>query len=333
MEGYSDYMKHFLKQLLGKEKSRRGVAGNLIIIVAILIGFLIIPQVTSDYVIYVTVLAMLYAMLTASYDLLLGYTGQLSFAHGAFYGMGAYTSALLTLKAGLPFWAAFPITGIFVFALAAGVGYPALKLRGAYFAVTTFFFGHFVYLLFLNSIKLTGGPMGLGGIKPPESILGINFASLASSYYLIFIFAVLMTVFLYVLINSGMGRMLIAIREDEELAQAIGINTAGYKTLSFSISSGLAGLAGSLFAHFFRLLHPSTFTWMSSEMIVIMALVGGIGTLFGPIIGVAVVTVILELMRFAPELRFIIWSIALIVVLIVEPKGLAGIYRRLRGER
>ncbi len=296
--------------------------------------FIALPVVASEYVVYVMVLAFLFAALTASYDLLLGYTGQLSFAQGAFYGIGAYTSALLTLRTGMPFWAALPTTGALVFLLAAGVGYPALKLRGAYFAVTTFFFGHFVYLVFLNSVTLTGGPLGLGGIRPPEAIplpgLGtVSFASLRAYYYLVGIFFFAVVIFLYLLVRSRLGRLFVSIREDEVLAESIGVNTAACKVLSFSISAALAGLAGSLFAHFFRLLHPSTFAWMTSEMVVIMTLVGGTGTLFGPVLGAGIVTFILELMRFAPELRFIVWAVALIAVLVFEPRGLAGIAVRL----
>ncbi|MDR7470116.1 MAG: branched-chain amino acid ABC transporter permease [Armatimonadota bacterium] len=303
---------------------------------ALLIGliFIVLPLVASEYVVYVMVLAFLFAALTASYDLLLGYTGQLSFAPGAFYGIGAYTSALLTLRTGTPFWVALPVTGVFVFLLAAGVGYPALKLRGAYFAVTTFFFAHFVYLVFLNSVTLTGGPLGLGGIRPPEGIslpgLGtVNFASLRAYYYLVGVFFFAVILFLYFLVRSRLGRLFVSIREDEVLAESIGVNTAACKVLSFSISAALAGLAGSLFAHFFRLLHPSTFAWMTSEMVVIMTLVGGTGTLFGPVLGAGIVTFILELMRFAPELRFIVWAVALILVLVFEPRGLAGIAARL----
>lgn len=297
-------------------------------------AFIALPLVASEYVVYVMVLAFLFAALTASYDLLLGYTGQLSFAQGAFYGIGAYTSALLTLRTGMPFWVALPTTGALVFLLAAGVGYPALKLRGAYFAVTTFFFGHFVYLFFLNSVTLTGGPLGLGGIRPPEAIplpgLGtVSFASLKAYYYLVGIFFFAVVLFLYLLIRSRLGRLFVSIREDEVLAESIGVNTAACKVLSFSISAALAGLAGSLFAHFFRLLHPSTFAWMTSEMVVIMTLVGGTGTLFGPVLGAGIVTFILELMRFAPELRFIVWAVALIAVLVFEPRGLAGIAVRL----
>ena len=317
--------------LTKKQRQKRTRTRNLIIIAVVLALLAILPQVFSDYITYVAVLAIIYAILTGSYDLTTGYTGPLTFCHGAFYGIGAYASALLTMKAGFPFWVAFPLSGIMVFIFAAIIGYPGLRLKGHYFAVTTFFFGHFIYLVILNSVSLTNGPMGLRNIPPPEGFLGITFTSLNSSYYLIFIFGVIAVAFLYFLVNSGIGKILISIRENEELSQAIGVNTSFYKVLAFSIGAGIAGLTGSLFAHFFRLLHPTTFAWMTSEMVVIMALVGGLGTLIGPIIGAGIVTLILELMRFAPEFRFIIWSVSLIAVLIVEPRGLMGLVSRIRG--
>jgi branched-chain amino acid transport system permease protein len=314
-------------------KAKRSPLVTAIIIAVVLVVLIVLPQVTSEYITYVAVLAMLYAVLAGSYDILTGYTGPLTFCHGAFYGIGAYTSALLTLKAGLPFWVAFPLSGAMVFVFAVIIGYPGLRLRGHYFAVTTFFFAHFMYLVILNSIGLTNGPMGLGGIKPPEGFLGISFSGLKASYYLIFIYGVIVIVALWLFIRSGVGKLLVTIRENEELSEAIGVNTAFYKVLAFSIGAGVAGLTGSLFAHFFRLLHPTTFAWMTSEMVVIMSLVGGLGTLIGPIIGAGIVTLILELMRFAPELRMIIWSVALIAVLMIEPKGLMGLVRRIRGGR
>ena len=314
-------------------KTRRSPLVSLIILAVVLVVLVLMPQVVSGYITYVAVLAMLYAVLTGSYDILTGYTGPLTFCHGAFYGIGAYTSALLTLKAGFPFWVAFPVSGVAVFLFGALIGYPALRLRGHYFAVTTFFFAHFVYLVILNSINLTSGPLGLGGIKPPEGFLGINFAGLKASYYLILIYGVIVIVGLWLFIRSGVGKLLVTIRENEELSEAIGVNTSFYKVLAFSIGAGVAGLTGSLFAHFFRLLHPTTFAWMTSEMVVIMSLVGGLGTLIGPIIGAGIVTLILELTRFAPELRMIIWSAALIAILIIEPRGLMGLVRRIRGGR
>ena len=317
--------------LAKNERTRKARVRNLVILAVVLVVLSLIPQVTSEYITYVTVLAILYAILTGSYDLLTGYTGPLTFCHGAFYGIGAYTSALLTLRAGFPFWVAFPVSGILVFLFAALIGYPGLRLKGHYFAVTTFFFAHFIYLVILNSVSLTSGPMGLRNIPPPEGFLGITFTTLNSSYYLILIFGVITVVFLYYLVNSGVGKLLISIRENEELSEAVGVNTAFWKVFAFSLGAGIAGLTGSMFAHFFRLLHPTTFAWMTSEMVVIMALVGGLGTLIGPIIGAGLVTLILELMRFAPEFRFIIWSVALIVVLVIEPGGLMGMFRRLQG--
>jgi branched-chain amino acid transport system permease protein len=314
-------------------KAKRSPLASLIVLAVVLVVMSLIPQVTSEYITYVAVLAMLYAVLTGSYDILTGYTGPLTFCHGAFYGVGAYTSALLTLKAGFPFWVAFPVSGIGVFLFGALIGYPALRLRGHYFAVTTFFFAHFVYLVILNSVTLTAGPLGLGGIKPPEGFLGINFAGMKASYYLIFIYGVIVIFGLWLFVHSGVGRLLVTIRENEELSEAIGVNTSFYKVLAFSIGAGVAGLTGSMFAHFFRLLHPTTFAWMTSEMVVIMSLVGGLGTLIGPIIGAGIVTLILELMRFAPELRMIIWSAALIAILIIEPRGLMGLVQRIRGGR
>jgi branched-chain amino acid transport system permease protein len=314
-------------------KAKRSPLASLLILAVVLVVLVLIPQVTSEYITYVAVLAMLYAVLTGSYDILTGYTGPLTFCHGAFYGIGAYISALLTLKAGFPFWVAFPVSGVAVFLFGVLIGYPALRLRGHYFAVTTFFFAHFVYLVILNSVRLTSGPLGLGGIKPPEGFLGINFASMKASYYLILIYGVIIITGLWLFIRSGVGKLLVTIRENEELSEAIGVSTSFYKVLAFSIGAGVAGLTGSLFAHFFRLLHPTTFAWMTSEMVVIMSLVGGLGTLIGPIIGAGIVTLILELMRFAPELRMIIWSVALIAILIIEPRGLMGLVQRIRGGR
>ncbi len=303
---------------------------KIIGLVILIVPLLLIPYFATNYIVYVVSLAMLYAILTGSYDLLLGYTGQLSFCQGAFYGIGAYTSALLALKAGFPVWISLLISTAFTFGIGIGVGYPALKLRGAYFAVTTFFFSHFAYLVLLNERELTGGPLGLREIPSPEGFLGIDFSKITASYYLILCFTVIIVGVLYFLVKSRVGKIFVAIREDEEFAEAIGINTSGYKVLSFSISAGLAGLAGSLFAHFFHLLHPSTFAWMTSEMVVIMTLVGGAGTLFGPMLGAGIVTFVLELMRFAPELRYVIWAGVLIMVLVFEPRGLIGIIGRLR---
>ena len=305
-----------------------------LIALGVVIAISLIPTLFSRYVIYVATLAIIYAMLTASYDLIFGYTGQLSFAQGAFFGLGAYSSAILTVNGGINFWLAMPITILIVFILAVIIGSPALRLRGAYFAVTTFFLAHFIYLVFLNSRDVTGGPLGFRGIEPPGRIWFIDFSLYNVYFYFILFFAVIVILFLYYLINkTEIGKRFVAIREDQDLAESLGVNTSFYKVLSFSISAAIAGLSGSLFAHFFLLLHPSQFVWFTSEMVVIMTIVGGAGTLIGPVLGAAVVTFILELFRYAPELRFIVWAVGLIAILVIEPKGLMGMAKRVKFRR
>jgi len=305
---------------------------KLIPLIIFAILMIIVPVFASGYILFVAVLALLYASLAASYDLLFGYTGQLSFCHGAFYGIGAYTAAILTVRFGFTFWEALIPTCLLVGVLATIIGYPALRLRGAYFAVTTFFLAHFIYLILLNEVELTGGPLGFRGINPPEPIGFISFDSLSTYYYLVVVFFIIVVLFLYTLVNSNLGLILISIREDEVLAESMGINTAVYKLLAFVIGAVIAGLAGAFFAHFFRLLHPTTFSWLLSEMVVIITLVGGAGTLIGPIFGAGIVTFLLEFLRFAPELRYVGWAAALIVILIFEPKGLIGLLERVRAQ-
>jgi len=287
-----------------------------------------LPLYASSYIVFVAAIALLYAMVAAGYDVLLGYTGQLSFCQGAFYGIGAYLSAILTVNYGWSFWQAMPISVLFVGLVSAIIGYPALRLRGAYFAVTTFFLAHFVYLIFLNEVSLTGGPLGFRGLRPPEPIGPLSFESMTNGYLLILFSFIIIYALLRKFVNSNVGLILKSIEQDDILAESMGINTAAYKLLSFVISAIVAGYAGTMFAHFFRLLHPTTFSWFLSEMVVIITLVGGVGTLIGPVLGAGIVTFILEFLRFAPEIRYIGWAIALIAILMFEPKGLMGLIKR-----
>lgn len=298
----------------------------IIVSMAILIT---LPLYASSYIVFVAAIALLYAIVAAGYDVLLGYTGQLSFCQGAFYGIGAYFSAILTVNYGWNFWQAMPVSVLFVGLISAIIGYPALRLRGAYFAVTTFFLAHFVYLIFLNEVSLTGGPLGFRGIRPPEPIGPLSFEGIANGYLLILFSFIIIFVLLRMLVNSNIGLILKSIAQDDVLAESMGINVAAYKLLSFVISAIVAGYAGTLFAHFFGILHPTTFSWFLSEMVVIMTLVGGAGTLIGPILGAGIVTFILEFLRFAPEIRYIAWAIALIAILMFEPKGLMGLLKRM----
>ena len=306
------------------------------LVLAILL--LIFPYVTSEYMRYIATICLIYAILASSYNLILGYTGQLSFCHAAFYGVGAYSSVLITgifekgvlIGKGVPFWVALPLAGIVSMAFAAGVGYPALKLRGAYFAVTTFFFGWLVYLVLMNWIDVTNGPLGLRGVLPPDPIGVIDFRSSITYYYFALVIFTISVFFLYWLVNSNVGKIFISIREEETLAESLGINTMKYKVLSFAIGAFFAGIAGSLFAHYIRFLHPASFSWYESDITLVMTVVGGCGTIIGPIIGAGVVQFLFEFLRFIdPGLRMIFAFGAFIVVVIFEPRGIMGVAKKL----
>lgn len=307
-----------------------------ILILAVFLAFL--PHFLSEYMRYIIILCLIYGILTSSYNLVMGYTGQLSFCHSAFYGIGAYCSVLLSgvyvngllVSRSLPFWIAFPLAGVISAIFAAGVGYPALKLRGAYFAVTTFFFSWFVYLIFLNWIDVTNGPLGLRGIPPPDPIFGFTFKSYINYYYLTLVVFIVTVIFLYYLINSNIGKIFIAIREDETLAESLGINAMKYKILSFVIGAFFAGLAGSLFAHFLRYINPTSFSWYWSDIILVMTVVGGCGTIIGPIIGAGLIQALFEFLRpIDPGLRMILVFAVSIIAVIFEPRGVIGLGKKM----
>jgi branched-chain amino acid transport system permease protein len=307
-----------------------------ILILGILLAFL--PFFLSEYIRYVVIICLIYGILTSSYNLVMGYTGQLSFCHAAFYGIGAYFSVLLTgvyvngllVSRSLPFWVAFPLAGVVSAIFAAGVGYPALKLRGAYFAVTTFFFSWFVYLVFLNWIDVTNGPLGLRGIPPPDPILGVDFRSYIIYFYLVLAVFIVTVIFLYYLVNSNIGKIFVAIREDETLAESLGIDAMKYKILSFVIGAFFAGLAGSLFAHFLRYINPTSFSWYMSDIILVMTVVGGCGTIIGPIIGAGLIQSLFELLLpIDPGLRMILVFAASIIAVIFEPRGIVGLGKKM----
>lgn len=311
---------------------------HVVSILILAIFLLLLPHFLSEYLRYIIILCLIYGILTSSYNLVMGYTGQLSFCHAAFYGVGAYSSVLLTgvyvngllVSRSLPFWVAFPLAGVISAILAAGVGYPALKLRGAYFAVTTFFFSWFVYLIFLNWVDVTNGPLGLRGIPPPDPILGLTFKSYINYYYLVLAVFIVTVVFLYYLINSNIGKIFIAIREDATLAESLGIDAMKYKILSFAIGAFFAGLAGSLFAHFLRYINPASFSWYWSDIILVMTVVGGCGTIIGPIIGAGLIQALFEFLRpIDPGLRMIMVFTASIIAVIFEPRGVVGLGKKM----
>ena len=303
-----------------------------------LLGALALPHVFDTTLErHLLVLIAMNVALVASLDLLIGYTGLLSLAHAGFLGIGAYTSALL-VKAGFPFLGALLLAGGVAWACGLVLGYPALRLRGHYFVVVTFISGIVITILMNVLSGLTRGPHGIPGI--PFASLEIPglfaytfnpFRDKLGYYYLVLALALLVLGVKERLVRSRFGEALIAIREDEDLAQAVGVRTHRYKVAVFALSTGIAGMVGSLFAHYVTFISPESFTFRESFDLFVMNLVGGAGSTLGPILGPAFLTLLNELTRQVhPAVSEILFGVLLILTVAFLPQGLVGGLRGLR---
>lgn len=302
---------------------------EIIIYIALLIAALMFPVLVEDvYIMHTGVLSAIYILLAMGLNLLTGYTGQLSLAHAAFFGVGAYTSAILTVTYGWGFWPAIIASAALAGVCGIFLGFPALKLKGPYLVMSTIGFVHIAHELFLNWISMTRGPMGITGIDfPPGFTLGgmaVDFSSPHHYFYLVLFWVVIVFIFVYSLINSKMGRGLKSIRENDIAAECLGINLKSYKLFAFSTGALFAGIAGSLYVHYIGYVSPDSFTLAESINILVMVILGGMGTLLGPVIGAVGVTFLLENMRFLAEYRLIIYGIILMLIMFVAPGGLMG---------
>lgn len=287
-------------------------------------GFVLAPLIyPQHYFTQILSLAMIASILAMSLQLVIGYTGQLSIGHAAFYGIGAYTSALLMIKLNLPFILAFIGAGA-VAAIFSLAFVPITRLRGTYLAVATLGFTIIVHLLLLNEEEITGGSFGLMNIPYP-SFAGWVFKSPRSIYYLDLFVAILTYLSLRRIVNSRFGRALQSIKENEDAARSCGINLTVYKSKCFVIAAFIAGLAGSLYAHMQLYLNPNDFTFWKSIEIVLMVVVGGAG-LVGGIVGGIVLVFSLEYLRAWGQLRMVFYGALLIIFMGFGEKGLVGFF-------
>ena len=277
--------------------------------------------VANDY--YFTLLNIIgiHALLVVGLNLLLGYAGQISLGHAAFFGLGAYTSGILTATYSVNPWLALPV-GLLVAGVAAFlVGVPALKLRGYYLAMATLGFGIIVYIVFNQTQELTGGPSGLSGI-PSLSVGGFSFDSPDRLFLLIWVILGVILLLSANLVDSRLGRAVRALHESEPAAQSLGVNTSRAKLLIFVWSALYAALAGSLYAHTLNFVAPSSFTFMFSIKLVTMVIVGGMASIWGSLLGAAVLTILPELLVVFHDYEIIIFGAILMVVMIFLPRGL-----------
>jgi branched-chain amino acid transport system permease protein len=274
-------------------------------------------------------------MLAIGLDFVVGYAGQLNLGQSAFYGIGAYVSTLLVMRLGLPFWPAF-VAGVGASALSGmALSLFAVRLRGHYLAIASLGFAVITYQVLLNWISLTQGPLGIYGIAPPPPLAlpglpAIDFTDLANLFYLVAGFVLLAYVLLDQLVRSPIGETLTAIREDEVSAASLGIDCRAWKVFAFGVGSAVAGAAGCFYAGFVGTLVPDAFFITESFNILAMVIVGGMGSLSGPVFGAILLTVLPEFLRGIGDLRLIVYGLALTLVVLFMPGGIAQALRFVR---
>jgi branched-chain amino acid transport system permease protein len=286
-----------------------------------------------NYLLHIFIMLCIYGILALSLNLLIGYAGLFSICHAAFYGIGAYASTLLMIKAGLNFFPAL-IGGIFVSSLFAFlIGYPSLRLRGDYFILATLGFQLIVYSILYNWIGLTRGPYGIPGI-PRASLFGFEFDSIPLFLLLSSVIFLLVLFFVKKLYFSPFGRALKAIREDEIAASAMGKNLPLLKIWAFTVAGGVAAISGSLYATYVTYIDPTSFTLDESIFLIAVVLVGGSGNMKGPLVGALFMILLPEALRFlglpdtiAPNVRQMIYGVLLIILMRYRPQGIAGEYK------
>lgn len=282
---------------------------------------------SSDFYRHILIISAYHAILALSLNLCIGFAGQLSFGHSAFVAVGAYTTSLLALTWGWPFWLGLVAAAVISLVTGIIVGLPAMRVRGIYLGMVTWGLAEIVRLVALN-VEFTRGPMGLPGI-PPITIFGRPLFDLWQIYYVIAGLLLLCTIGVTRLMDSRTGDAFLAIREDELAARAMGIPVSRYKVLVFAISALMAGVAGAFYAHYLTFINPGTFNIHLSILILMMIIVGGMGSIPGSLIGAVLLTIIPEIFRFLADYRLLVYGIALVTLIIFRPQGILGNHRHL----
>jgi branched-chain amino acid transport system permease protein len=282
---------------------------------------------TSRYHLNVMVFAGIHVLLALGLNLVMGYTGQVSLGHAAFYGVGAYGSGVLTTKLGMDPWlAAAAALGISM-VIALAIGIPSLHLQGYYLSVATLGFGIILHIVFIEMASLTGGPSGLVGI-PELSLFGVPLNTDLRYYVLVWLVVAVTVVGAFRLVDSRLGRALRAIGTDETAATLCGINTWAAKVQIFVIAAGIASLGGSLYAHYITFLSPDSFGFMFSVELIVMVVVGGTRSIWGSVVGAVLLTVLPEYLRVMKDYDVLVYGAIVIVVVMWAPSGIAGLVRR-----
>jgi branched-chain amino acid transport system permease protein len=294
--------------------------------VLVAVALLALPfWLTSAYHLHVAIMAGIFTILALSLNLLLGYTGQLSLGHAAFFGIGAYASALLALRLEWPFWVGLPGAAVAAGLAGWAIGRLALQVRGAYFVLVTISFAGVISLVSVNWMELTNGPLGLPGVPAP-ALGGFVFRTKSAYYYLVLAAAAGTFLLCRRLVRSRLGRAFVALRENEPLAESVGIDPTKTLVLAAVVSAATAGVAGSLYAHYTRFVSPEVFFFSYTVTMVIMVVAGGKGTLAGPVVGAVLFTVLPEALREAVawQWQMLAYGVVLVLLVFFLPRGIVG---------
>jgi len=296
---------------------------SLALVAAILLLITVPVFIISEYVLHIFVITFLSIIYTVSLRMVMQ-NGLLSFGHGAFVGIGAYSSALLMMKVGLPFLLSMLVAGIIAAVIGGLLLYPSLRVRGAYFVILSWAIGEVFVVVYKRGKGLFGGTSGLYGIPTPD-IFGLEFASKVPYFYLALIIMVITILVCYQIDRSQFGLLIKGISNSPDLAESVGVKLPKYKVLNFSLACFFAGLGGSLLAHYVRFLSPEMFGIGLSDSIVVYMLVGGSGSILGAILGATILTVLPEILAFASYYKMLIYGIVLVVTMIFMPAGIVSL--------
>jgi branched-chain amino acid transport system permease protein len=299
-----------------------------------LLGFLVavaaLPWLLpNQYIVHIFVVAGVYVTMAMGLNLLMGYAGQVSLGHAGFYGLGAYISAVLSVRFGISPWLGMPVAAAATGALAYVLGIPTLRLKSYYLAMATLGIGVVLHLAFVQLYPVTGGSSGLSGILPWD-IGPIHFTTATHHYVLVWAFAGAALWMARNLVNSRVGRVLRALGESEVAAEAMGVDTAAEKRRVFVLSAVYASVAGSLYAHYITVISPEIFSFLFSVVLVLMVALGGIGLYWGAVIGAFLLTVLPETLRRFGDWELPLYGLTLILVMLFLPRGIAGVLVRAR---
>ena len=306
----------YLKRLFTYIRREVLVLPSRVIVALFFLTLLGLPLVTRNpYVIRIIILTSIFAILAASWDLLSGFTGQMNFGHALFFGVGAYSSALLNIHLHIPPWGSIPLGAVFAVLAGLFVGIPCLRLKHTYLALTTMAFPIILLGIVFALTDLTGGELGISGLKRLTH-------SLVGNYYIHVVLMLALCTVMWKITDSNTGIIFHAIREDELAVKASGVNTTLYKLLAFSLSGLFAGISGGLYAHYMRIAGPSTLEVSMSFTVVIWGVFGGMATIYGPVAAVFILFPFLEFIRFWPEYRTLIFAVVVLLILLYMPEGL-----------